>query len=185
MLYEITAFLLEVAVTLVGGACLIRAWMRWQGVSWVGNPVGPLLLALTDWLVKPLARLLPPAGRWDLPCLLAAWLLKLLQYVPLLMLRTGAVWAAWPVMGLLGLLQLAVSVATALVVVAALMSWLQPGAPALRFVHQLTAPLLAPVRRVLPLAGGVDLSPLVVVVALQVLGMMLGNAQARLLMGGW
>lgn len=185
MLYEITAFLLEVAVTLVGGACLVRAWMRWQHVSWVGNPAGPLLLALTEWLLAPLRRLLPPAGRWDVACLLAVWLLKLLQYVPLLMLGTGRAWAAWPLLGVLGLLQLATSVATVLVIVAALMSWLHPASPVRRWLEPLTAPLLAPVRRVLPLAGGVDLSPLVVVLALQVLGMVLGHAQQRVLMNSW
>ena len=49
MLYPVLSFLLEVAVTLIGGAALVRLYMRWRRMS-MGNPVGRLVQALTDWL---------------------------------------------------------------------------------------------------------------------------------------
>jgi YggT family protein len=183
MLYQILAFLLEVTVTLIGGACLLRLAMRWQRLPW-GNPVGRLVLALTDWLVPPLQRLMAPRGRLDAASLLAVWLLKLGQYAVLLGLAGLASWAALPLVALLGVARLAVSAATAMVIVAAVLSWAPSRSPALDTLERLCAPLLAPIRRLLPLVGGVDLSPLVAIVALQVAGMVLGSLQAGLLGGG-
>ncbi|MBP9672867.1 MAG: YggT family protein, partial [Ottowia sp.] len=77
MLYQIIIFLIEVAVTLLGGACLLRLYMRWRRMP-MANPVGRFVQALSDWLVLPLQRLVPPAKQFDVASLLAAWLLKLL-----------------------------------------------------------------------------------------------------------
>jgi len=79
MLYQIISFLLEVAVSLVGGACLLRLYMQHQRVSFA-NPVGRFVFALTDWLVLPLRRVVPSAGAWDLSSLLGAYGLKLMQF---------------------------------------------------------------------------------------------------------
>ncbi len=69
MLFEILTFLVEVAVTLVGAACLLRLAMRWRRMS-LANPVGRFVQALSDWLVLPLQRLLPAGGHLDVPSLL-------------------------------------------------------------------------------------------------------------------
>jgi YggT family protein len=183
MLYQILSFLLEVAVTLMGGACLLRLAMRGLGLPW-GNPVGRLVLALTDWLVVPLQRLIPPRGRLDAASLLAVWLLKLVQYAVLLALVGQSGWAVLPLAALLGVARLAVSAATALVVVATVLSWSPSSSAAQDVLDRLCAPLLAPLRRLLPLVGGVDLSPLVTIVALQVAGMVLASLQGRLFSGG-
>lgn len=180
MLIQIVFFLLEAGVTLLGGACLVRAMMRAWGVSFV-QPVGQLVLALTNPVVRPLQRVLPVQGRWDVAALVAAWGLKLLQYALLMALLGRMQWALLPVLALLGLLKLAVSVTTAVVLVAALLSWTQTRSPVRDFLERLSTPLLAPLRRVLPLVGGFDLSPLLALVGLQVLAMVLGGVQAHLL----
>lgn len=179
MLFQVLAFLIEVAVTLVGGACLLRLYMRWRRMP-LGNPVGRLVQALTDWLVRPLQRVVPPGERLDVACLLAAWLLKLLQFAALMAMLGAGRWSILPVLGLLGVAGLAVSVATAVIIVAAVMSWMQNRTPVADMFARLSAPLLAPVRRLMPLVGGIDLSPLVVVVALQALGIVVGSLQANL-----
>ena len=71
MLYQIIIFLIEVAVTLVGGACLLRLYMRWRRMP-MANPVGHFVQALSDWLVLPLRRVIRPSGKVDLSCLLGA-----------------------------------------------------------------------------------------------------------------
>ena len=162
MLYTILSFLLEIGVTLVGGACLLRLYMRWRRMSF-DNPVGQFVLALSDWLVQPLQRVVPPAGGLDVASLLAAWLLKL------------------PVLALLGTARLAVSVATALVIIAAVLSWTGQRSRAHDVFERLCAPLLAPIRRRIRLVGGVDLSPLLLIVLLQVLGIVLSSLQSGLL----
>ena len=180
MLYQVMSFLLEVAVTLIGGASLLRLYMRWRRMS-MGNPVGRLVQALTDWLVLPLQRLLPPRDKLDAASLLAAWLLKLLQYAVLMGLLGQARWAVLPVLALLGVAKLAVSAATALVIIGVILSWTQNRSPVTDVFERLCAPLLEPVRRIVRPVGGIDLSPLVLIVGLQVASIVLGSWQANLL----
>jgi YggT family protein len=179
MLFQVMTFLLEVVVTLVGGACLLRMYMRWRAMP-TANPVGRFVQALSDWLVVPLRRLLPANGRVDAASLLGVWLLKVLQYAAMMLMLGLTHWALLPVLALLGVVKLAVSVATALIIISAVLSWTQSHSVLANLFDRLCAPLLAPLRRAVPLVGGIDLSPLVAVVILQVLAIVLGALQAQL-----
>ena len=182
MLFQILSFLLDVASGLLTGACLLRLYLQLQRVSFA-NPVGRLVFALSDWLVLPLRKLVPSAGRWDLSCLVAALLLQLVQYLLLWLLVGGGMGLAWlPWMALFGLARVAVSGLMGLLIVYAVLSWVQARSPISDVITRLCEPLLRPVRRVLPLLGGVDLSPLVVLVLLQVVMIVLGHLQASVMM---
>lgn len=180
MLLDLFFLLLEVAVTLLGGACLLRLYMNWRGLP-AANPLGRLVLALTNWMVLPLRRVLPARGRLDVASLAAAWFLKLLQYLLVLALTVRTGWALLPVLALLGVARLAVSLAMVLVIVTALLSWLGGHTPQRAWLEQLCAPLLAPLRKRMPLVGGVDLSPAVAVLLLFVLGWVLERLLLQLL----
>ena len=182
MLYQVISFLFEVAATLIGGASLLRLYMGWRRMS-MTNSVGRFVQALTDWLVLPLRRIVPPRGKLDAASLLAAWLVKLAQYIAMLLLIGSNAWAVLPVLALLGVAKLAISVATAVVLVAVILSWTQNRSPMGDVFERLSEPLLTPLRRMIPLVGGIDLSPLVLLVLLQVASIVLGSAQASL-MGG-
>ena len=109
MLLEIITFVLDVVVGFVAGACLLRLYMQHQRVPF-GNPVGRMVFALTDWLVLPLRRLVPAAGRWDLASLVAALLLELAQYALLwLLLGASATVLAVPLLAGFGLARLVLS----------------------------------------------------------------------------
>lgn len=180
LIYEVLSFLVEVAVTLAGAACLVRVAMRWWRIA-LGNPVGRLVQALSDWLVLPLQRVVPPTGRLDLAGLLGAWLLKFAQYALLIALLSLPRWAVLPVLALLGVAKLAVSVATAIIIIAAVLSWMQNRTLPSDVLDRLADPILAPLRRVLPHIGGIDLSPLLAVVVLQAIAIVLGSLQASVL----
>jgi YggT family protein len=181
MLYQITSFLLDVVIGLLGGACLLRLYMQHQRVPF-GNPVGRLVFALTDWLVLPLRRILPAAGRWDLASLVAAFLLVLAQYLVLWLLAGGmAGLGMLPVLAVFGVARLVISGLTGLLIVYAILSWVQARSPLTDVIERLCAPPLRPIRRFVPLVGGIDLSPLVLLVLLQVLAIVLGHLQAGLL----
>lgn len=183
MLFQIVSFLLDVACGLVTGACLLRLYMQWQRIPF-GNPVGRLVFAVTDWLVLPLRRLVPALGRWDLSCVAAALLVQLLQFLVLWLWLSGApgpLWLVW--MALFGVLRVTVSGLMGLVIVYAVLSWVSTRSPVGDVVGRLCEPLLAPLRRLIPLVGGIDLSPLALLVLLQVASMMLGQLQAQLMMG--
>lgn len=177
MLYQIPSFLLDIIVGLLGGACLLRLYMQYNRVPF-GNPLGRFVFAVSDWIVMPLRRIVPSYKRWDLASLLAAWLLVMAKFLVLWALA-GALsrLAILPLVSLIGLLQLAVSGLTALLIVYAILSWV-PGANSvlLDLIGRLAEPLVRPFRRIVPLIGGVDLSPLAAIVVLQVVAIVLGNA---------
>lgn len=178
MFYQIPSFLLDVLTGLLGGACLLRLYMQYHRVPF-GNPLGRFVFALTDWIVLPLRRVVPAVQRWDLASAAAAWLLVMAKYLLLMLLAGGLRLGILPLLSLFGLLQLVVSGLTALLVVYAVLSWVPDASPLLKgLIDRLAEPLLRPLRRFVPLVGGVDLSPLVAIVLLQVGAIVLGNLLA-------
>jgi YggT family protein len=179
MLYQIPSFLLDVIVGLLGGACLLRLYMQYHRVPF-GNPLGRFVFAITDWIVLPLRRIVPSVKRWDLASAVAAWLLVMAKFVLLWLLMGGlGHWTILPLVSLIGLLQLAVSGLTALLIVYAVLSWVPNASSMLHdLIARLADPLVRPLRRFVPLVGGVDLSPLVAIVLLQVGAIVLGSAMA-------
>ncbi len=185
MLYQITSLLLEVAAGLIAGMCLLRLYMQYQRIPMSarsGNPMGNFIFALTDWLVLPLRKVIPAAGRWDLASLVGAFLVELARFA-LLWAISG--FAASPLIlliyALFALVSLCLYGLTGMVIVYAVLSWVQNHSAVGDLLERLVMPVLTPIRRVLPLVGGVDLSPLVLLVILQVLGIVLGNVQAAVL----
>jgi YggT family protein len=186
MPYQIVSMVLDLVVGVIGGACLLRLYMQQQRIPMsarAGNPIGPFLFAISDWIVLPLRRVLPGLAFLDLASLLAAYALELAQY-SLLWLIQGMPYGYGAVAGLagVGLLRLALSGMTAMVFIYALLSWVQSASPVSDLLDRLVAPLLAPIRRYLPLVGGVDLSPLALLLALQIAGLLIHPLDSAILM---
>jgi len=184
MLIRILAFLLETLFFLLIAAALLRAWMNWVRVNMSAQP-GRFVMAVTDWLVKPLRRILPRSlaqSRVDWASVIAAVILALayaLLWALLFGMLLGALELA-PVLlltllsfALKMLLRVALQTMFILVLGFAILSWVQPGSPVYALLGRLTEPLLAPLRRVIPTVGGVDLSALVLIVLLQIALMIL------------
>jgi len=184
MFLQIITFLLQIVAGLLVGLCLLRLYMQYHRVplsARSGNPIGPLIFALTDWLVIPLRRVISPIGRWDIASLVAALLIELAQYLILWLLADGHGPPVFIlVMALFGVLRLAVSGLSVLVIVYAVLSWVQARSPMMALLARLVSPLLQPIRRVVPLVGGLDLSPLILLVLLQVGGIVLESTLARI-----
>lgn len=168
MLFQVVSFLLEVAVGLLAGACLLRLYMQALRTGFA-NPLGTLVFALTNWLVLPLRRLAPVSGRIDSASLLAAYLLQLAKVLLLSWIVGGPpLWSLALVWALLGLLRLTLSALSLLVLAYAIMSWIQVSHTVRAILERLTEPLLRPVRRLLPRINGIDFSPLILLILLQV-----------------
>lgn len=185
MLTQIIALLLGTAADLLALAFLARAYLQWARAPF-RNPLGQFLSALTDWAVLPLRRLVPGLLGIDLASVCAAWLTQIAFYgvmaglgglvavAPEAML--GVVWIAS-----LAVLRMTVYLLMGVVILAAVLSWINPHSPFMGLFDTLARPLLGPVRRRLPLFGGIDLSPLVVLLLLQVVLVVLANLQPGLL----
>lgn len=180
MLLQILSFLLDVIAGLLGGACLLRLYMQHQRIGF-SNPVGRFVFALTDWIVLPLRRVMPKLKNFDLASLVAAYLFQLAQFGILWLLagRTNA--GVVPVLALFGLLRLVISGLIGLVIVYAILSWVRAESPITDVIDRLCAPILRPFRRIIPLVGGFDLSPLALLVLLQVAAMVLAGIQDSVL----
>ena len=186
MLIRILAFLLETLFFVLIGAALLRAWMNYLRINMRAQP-GHFVMAVTDWIVKPLRRVLPQTvaqSRVDWASLLAAFVLSLV-YALLGALLIGVLSGELPGLnpmllpalffaGLKMLLRVALQAAFVAVLAFAIISWVQPGSPIYSLLGRLTEPLLAPLRRVIPALGGVDLSALVLLLLLQIGLMVLG-----------
>ena len=83
-----------------------------------------------------------------------------------------------PLLALFGLLRLVISALTGLVIVYAILSWVRADSPIVDVIDRLCAPLLRPWRKLIPLVGGIDLSPLAFLVVLQVAAIVLAYVQA-------
>jgi YggT family protein len=186
MLYQIISLLLEVGVGLVAGACLLRLYMQYQRIPMSvrsGNPLGGFVFALTDWIVLPLRKLIPAAGRWDLSSLVAVFLLEVVQFSCLWLLGAlGGGFLTIPILAAFGVVRLALSGMTGLIIVYAVLSWVQTHSVLSDVIERLCAPPLIPIRKVMPLVGGVDLSPLVLLVLLQIAAIVLGAIQGAVLL---
>ncbi|HEY5634133.1 MAG TPA: YggT family protein [Burkholderiaceae bacterium] len=163
-------FLIETLTSLLATACLLRA-LAWRLQLSARNPISQFLIAVTDWLVKPLRRALPASRSTDWGSLVAAALIALLLAVAWTVVFAPSRTPAFGGVVLLAgywLVKWSLYLLMGLVILHAVLSWVNPHAPVAPVLDQLTRPFLAPLRRVIPLVGGVDLTPLVVIVAAQV-----------------
>lgn len=172
---------------------LARFFMQWQRVSF-RNQLGQFVLTTTDWAVKPMRRVIPGLFGLDLASLVPAWAFQtVLAFIELSLRGASLDGGVFGVLlglaglGLIELLRMALYLVMAVVLISAVLSWVSPHAPAAPVFHGLAAPFLRPFRRLLPTIANVDLSPLLLLLLLQVLLMVLGETRgafAPLLFGG-
>jgi YggT family protein len=154
----------------------IRLVLQWAAVD-KRNPLVQFILRVTSPLVIPLRRVLPPLGRIDTATLVV--LLALQVVGTYLLVRIGCVGepAIWQILALAALkvARLALNVFSGSIVIYVVLSWVSPGGynPVAAVIGAIVEPVLAPFRRLIPAVGGVDLSPLFALIAIQALSMLL------------
>lgn len=182
MFDEIAAFLINVIFTLFGSVLLLRAWI--QSAHLISHPVLlHTVFQATDWLVRPLHRVLPKPTKIDGVSLLATWLTALVYLLLLTLIADGDPLGLLPsglIVALLIVLKWALNLLIWATLIMSIMSWAMPQSPAFASLYQLTAPLLNPIRRLLPQTGGFDLSPLVLLVLAQVVLIIITRASLGL-----
>ncbi len=169
MLYEIIHLLVDVIGGLLVGACVLRAWMQARRIGGA-NPVGTFVMSLTDWIVRPLRRIVPGYAGIDWASLVAAFVLTLIAVTIDLGLRFGGLPPLDLLLGLtlVWLIKWILYLAQLLILLSAVLSWVNPFSPFLPIVDALTSPVLAPLRRIVPQAGRMDFSPLVALLLIQI-----------------
>ncbi|MCM8594420.1 YggT family protein [Accumulibacter sp.] len=175
MIVQAGLFLIETLTGFLSLALLLRFYMQAFRVSFA-NPVGTFVIELTNWVVRPLRRIVPAFRGLDLASLLPAYLLQLVFIWALLAVRGAeGPWSPEIVVplllwqALLAVLRLSLYLLIGALLVQALLSWFSPYSPLGRPLTELTAPFLRPIQRIVPPIGAVDLSPLIAIVLAQLL----------------
>lgn len=185
MLGTVVNFLVGALADFFSFLLVVRFIMQWARVSFAG-PLGEFVLILTNGIVRPLRKLVPGFLGLDWASLLPAWLIQAAAVL------VGLLFSPYPLadgvplallLGLVGLLKIGVWVLIVALIAQAIISWVNPYSPFGPTLNQLTRPLLRPIQRVLPPVGGrIDLSPLVVILLLQVVLMLIDALQRGLLL---
>jgi YggT family protein len=179
VLNSILTLIVDTAASVLGGVLLLRFWMQVTRVR-PPNAIAQFMYQLSDWLVKPLRRAVPGVGGYDWASLIGAFLVVVLALAIDLWLVNG--FTAQNLIGLsvLRLLEWILYGFMGLILIEAVFSWVNPDAPLAPFIRALTDPLLRPLRRIVPLVGNIDLSPLVALLLLQIALRVLSTAVVQL-----
>ncbi|MFP5392591.1 MAG: YggT family protein [Gammaproteobacteria bacterium] len=170
-MFTILQLIVDTAASILGGILLLRFWMQAIRVR-PPSSVAQFTFTLSDWLVRPMRRVVPGVGGYDWASLISAFLVVLLASSiyflvqwdgQMVFLHAMHRFLNWIIYGFIFLL-----------IVEAIFSWVNPHAPLAPLVRALNEPLLRPLRRVVPLVGGLDLSLLVALILLQIAQIVLG-----------
>lgn len=175
MIDQAAKLLVDVAFGLIVYSLIARFLMQLLHAPF-RNPIGQAVMALTDWIVKPLRRIFPGFGGIDWASLVAAFVFQLLWLLALYAIfgRGFAISGAGVVYllaaTLLELVKGGLWLLVIVVIVQAVLSWVAPDGPLAGLLNAMTFPFLRPLRRVIPPIGGaLDLTPLILLVILQLI----------------
>ena len=178
---EIALYLIRNVGALILLVVVMRGVLHTSRVNFY-NPISQLVVRLTNPLLQPLRGVLPPTGRIDWAVIVIAVLLQSLILASIAWVA-GDRWAlpvlptllAWGAVGVLGLL---VNLYFFILIAMIIVSWIAPGSrhPAIELIWQISEPVMAPVRSLLPNMGGIDLSPILVFIGINVVQIGLRHA---------
>lgn len=167
MLHGIFTLIVDTVASVLAGVLLLRFWMQVVRVR-PPTSVAQFTFQLSDWLVRPLRRLVPGVGGYDWASLVGAFLVAALSMtVEVWVVATLSVQAIL-LLSVLRLFQWMCYGFMGLILIEVVFSWVNPHAPLAPFVQALNDPLMRPLRRLIPLVGNIDLTPLVALVLLQI-----------------
>jgi len=171
---EISLYLIRNIGALLLLAIVLRGVMHASRVNFY-NPISQLIVRLTNPLLAPLRGVLPATGRVDWSAVVVAIFVQALILAGIAWLA-GDQWRmpgvltllAWGAVGVMGLL---VNLYFFILIAMIIISWVAPGSrhPAIELVWQISEPVMAPVRALLPNMGGIDFSPILLFVGINVL----------------
>jgi len=168
-------FLLDTVFSFYILAVLIRFLLQWVGGDFY-NPISQFLVKITHPVLRVLRRYIPAIGKIDTSSLVLLLVLQMISDSIVLTLKgLSFSFAALALLSFSQLISLLLNVFVFAIFARAILSWLNPGTfnSASNILYSLTEPLLANCRRMVPDLGGIDLSPLIVLVGLQLAKMLI------------
>ncbi|MEA9391693.1 YggT family protein [Acerihabitans sp. TG2] len=161
-------FLVNTLIDLYIMVLLLRIWMQWARCDFY-NPFSQFIVKVTQPVIKPMRRMIPSIGPMDTASLLLAFILATVKFPLEMLIQLGGISAdpVYLLVGLLTLIKAAGRLIFWVIIIRSLMSWISQGrSPMDQVLGQLSEPMMAPIRRVIPAMGGIDFSAMVVILIL-------------------
>ena len=136
------------------------------------NPLCQFAVKATQPLLKPLRRVIPSMFGLDMSSLVLALIVQMVLFAVILLLSGYKVDVLFLVpWGLIGIFALFLKILFWAMIISVILSWVAPGShnPGAELVQQITEPVLAPFRRIIPNLGGLDISPIFAFIVIQLL----------------
>lgn len=175
MISNALQFLLHTILGLFTIAVLLRFYLQLTNAPF-HNPVSQTIVALTNFAVRPLRRIVPSWGGLDLSTLLLAYLSQLMLHIGIqftrdfpLFVAGHPVWLALLGLALVGIIKFSIYIFLYAVILQAILSWFHQQTVISPALHALTRPVMRPVQNLIPRLNGVDLSPLVIFIVAELL----------------
>lgn len=168
-------FLVTTVLNLLTMLFLLRFTLQLVRASF-SNPLSQMVVTLTNFAVKPVRKIIPSLGKFDLSTLFLAIVTQFLLQMCLFWLRDfplsvagQSVWAGIIGISLLGVFRTFLDIFFYALLLQVVLSWVNPHSPVSGVLESLSKPILGPIQRVLPMAGGIDFSPIVALIFLQMI----------------
>ncbi len=175
-LTEISSYLVQTLLGLLLLGTVMRLLLQISKADFY-NPISQLLVKLTNPMVLPLRKLLPAFRIFDLSSLVLSILLQMLLIVILLKVNGSyipnmSLLAIWSFIGVIAIVMKIYFFALLAMII---LSWIAPNSyhPAIQLVSQIVEPMMAPVRKILPPIGGLDFSPILVFILINIFEILL------------
>ncbi len=186
MINEIMIFLLKTILGLFSLALLLRFYFQLLRVPYYNN-IAQFLIAVTDFIVRPARRVIPGWRGLDMSTLILAWLAECVIVTSVYLYQgfdfgTNMV-TATGVMGLLGMVEIikiTLYIVLFMIIAQAIISWVNPFSPMAPLLNTFTQPFLSVFRRRIPPIANVDLSPLFVLIIIQLLLMVVAGVHMEI-----
>ena len=169
---EIFDYLLRILFSAVLVVVLVRLLLQLVRADFY-NPVSQFVVKVSNPLLKPLRRVIPGLWGIDMAAVVLLIVVQMLAIATILLLSgyslpNPLLLLVWAILGVAGLLVNFYFFALLAMIV---LSWVAPGSgnPAIYLIHQLVEPVMAPCRRLLPPMGGLDLSPIILFIAINII----------------
>lgn len=184
MLGDIAIFLIRNIGGLFLWAVLLRFLLQIARADFY-NPISQALVRITNPLVKPLRRVIPGFFGIDIASLVLAILVKLVMVLCIFIIQTGGLNFSLPLVLMVSVLSCVVTVLNIYylaMIAMIIVSWVAQGSynPAIVLVNQIAEPVMAPFRRLLPPMGGIDFSPIIAFLALNVVKIVLSGLAIKI-----
>ena len=182
-LQDALIFLIRTLFDLYLFVLVIRLILAYVKASYF-DPLTQFIAKLTDFIIKPTRRLIPNFGGIEWATLAWLFCLELIKYFIIQMLSFGYTPIGGLVLLVIGdIIGLIIQTFFYAILIQVVMSWVQPHSPITRTLQQFTSPIMRPFQRIIPLIGGIDISPIAALICLQLLNILIVNPIMTMGMG--